>query len=96
MTARDFCYWLQSAFELSGAIDFDKKQTEIIKNHLAMVFYHEIDPSHGDQEHQGKLSEIHQGNMTDLKNSIVPNSAFVNTGYTLNSLDPKSTVKYRC
>lgn len=61
MKARDFCYWLQGLFELSGVEELDKRQTEMIKKHLNMVFYHEIDPSMGGEEHQGKLSQIHQG-----------------------------------
>lgn len=39
-----------------------------------MVFYHEIDPSYGDKEHQGKLQSIHnpsQVTSTDISNSLV-------------------------
>ena len=67
MTSRDFCYWLQGFFEISELNNDPKKteltleQVECIKKHLNMVFYHEIDPSMGDEEHQGKLDEIHNG-----------------------------------
>lgn len=37
MTEREFCYWLRSAFELSGAESFNKEQTRIIKEHLDLV-----------------------------------------------------------
>jgi|SRR5579859_1189278 len=60
MTARDFCYWLQGFFELSPAVgELSQQQTEQIRNHLHMVFAHEIDPSMGDKDHQKKLTDIH-------------------------------------
>ena len=70
MTSRDFAYWLQGYFEIHGGnVDpdsgarydtgLDAKQVDIIKRHLAMVFVHEIDPSHGGKEKQDKLNEIH-------------------------------------
>ena len=60
MTARDFCYWLQGFFELSPAVgELSQQQTEQIRNHLHMVFAHEIDPAMGNAEHQKKLTEIH-------------------------------------
>lgn len=72
MTAREFCYWLQGYFEISrssGLPDhLNPAQVEIIKNHLAMVFKHEIDPSAGPSAHQSALNLIHgqqnnQGNI---------------------------------
>jgi hypothetical protein len=63
MTSRDFCYWLQGYFELQSnqqrVSSMSLEQVEIIKKHLAMVFKHEIDPSHGTPEHQKELQEIH-------------------------------------
>jgi hypothetical protein len=61
MTSRDFCYWLQGFFEISETTEITEKQLQVIKNHLNMVFKHEIDPSHGDAAHQKALSEVHQG-----------------------------------
>ena len=61
MQSRDFVYWLQGLFELAEPLTLNKKQTELIKNHLSMVFVHEIDPSMGDKEHQGKLNAVHLG-----------------------------------
>lgn len=43
MNEREFCYWLQSAFELSGAKSFDEKQTELIRQHLQLVFEKKTD-----------------------------------------------------
>jgi len=46
MNSVDFCFWLQGHFEL-GAEDgkgLSPAQTETIKNHLHLVFKHEIDP----------------------------------------------------
>lgn len=44
MTARDFCYWLQGHFELSGVGPLTAEQAEMIRRHLSLVFLHEIDP----------------------------------------------------
>lgn len=44
MNSVDFCYWLQGHFELSDSNELTPKQVETIKNHLNLVFKHEIDP----------------------------------------------------
>lgn len=64
MQSRDFCYWLQGFFEITAAqgrgdINMNSAQTEMIKNHLALVFKHEIDPAMGDKKHQDELNKIH-------------------------------------
>lgn len=59
MTSRDFAYWLQGFFEISNANQITPEQTQVIKNHLNLVFKHEIDPSMGDEKHQKILNEIH-------------------------------------
>ena len=61
MNSRDFVYFLQGFFEISKTTEVTSEQVTIIKNHLNMVFKHEIDPSHGDAAHQKKLSDAHQG-----------------------------------
>jgi len=71
MTSRDFAYWLNGFFEIQHngpypaepqlRYNLNDDQIDTIRNHLAMVFKHEIDPSHGDKKHQEALSEIHQG-----------------------------------
>ena len=61
MTSRDFCFWLQGVIEVADIKEFSSKQTQIIKNHLNLVFVHEIDPSMGDEEHQIELNNIHEG-----------------------------------
>lgn len=64
MTSRDFCYWLQGQFELNpGAKALTAQQTKLIKQHLHMVFLHEIDPSMGPKGHQKKLNEAHIGGL---------------------------------
>ena len=74
MKSRDFCYWLQGWFELNKTIDHRGGTTpetmKVIENHLAMVFKHEIDPSHGDAEHQKDLSKAHQGG-TGVQTALV-------------------------
>ena len=42
---REFCYFLQGFFEISGASDLDSKQVRIIKDKLDKVFVHETDKS---------------------------------------------------
>jgi hypothetical protein len=59
MTSRDFCYWLQGYFEVSGDANVSPERTEMIKKHLNLVFKHEIDPSMGNEAHQNTLNEIH-------------------------------------
>ena len=44
MTSRDFVYWLQGFFELSDATELTANKTAAIKNHLSLVFVHELDP----------------------------------------------------
>lgn len=61
MTSRDFAYWLQGFFEVSGtnALTMNAEQVAIVKQHLNMVFAHEIDPSFGGKAEQDKLNAIH-------------------------------------
>ncbi|HEY3799531.1 MAG TPA: hypothetical protein VGL58_14355 [Caulobacteraceae bacterium] len=45
MQSRDFCYWLQGFFELSGDVTtISAEQAAMIRRHLDMVFHHEIEP----------------------------------------------------
>ena len=44
MNTIDFCFWLQGYFEMSEADHLDQNQTKILKEHLSLVFKHEIDP----------------------------------------------------
>lgn len=73
MTSRDFCYWLQGLFELSETKTLSEQQVQIIRNHLAMVFYHEIDPSFP-EEQQEELTNIHYqfSEPTDSKVNFTP------------------------
>lgn len=62
MTSRDFAYWLQGFFEVSNQKTITEEQTTVIKNHLNLVFKHEIDKQYkegdGTQEvHDGKKPE---------------------------------------
>lgn len=59
MTSRDFAYWLQGFFEISGTTAMTVEQCDMVKKHLALVFKHEIDPSMGSPFHQSTLSHIH-------------------------------------
>lgn len=59
MTSRDFCYWLQGYFEISGSGSLSVEQAEVVRRHLALVFVHEIDPSAGPPAKQDELNKIH-------------------------------------
>lgn len=59
MTSRDFCFWLQGFFEVTDPKQITEQQTQMIKNHLNLVFKHEIDPGMGDETHQQLLNNIH-------------------------------------
>lgn len=61
MTSRDFAFWLQGFFELTGTKELTIEQVDQIKKHLHLVFKHEIDPSFGDEKHQKELDKIHHG-----------------------------------
>lgn len=59
MTAREFCYWLQGKLEIDGdAKPLDASQVQVIKNHLNLVFLHDIDAP----DPSGKLTAAHEGN----------------------------------
>lgn len=63
MTSRDFAFWLQGFFEISDSKEIKEPQVEIIKNHLNLVFYHEIDPSYSDKpDVQEAMNKIHNFN----------------------------------
>jgi hypothetical protein len=64
MTSREFCYWLQGFFELTGydaRTPLTGEQADLVRRHLALVFKHEIDPSAGPAEVQAALNKIHDG-----------------------------------
>lgn len=37
MNERDFFYWLQGFFELSGAAELNRQQVKVIKEHMSLV-----------------------------------------------------------
>ena len=59
MSSRDFCFWLQGYFEVAEPDDMTKDQVRMVRNHLNLVFKHEIDPSMPDPT--GELQVIHDG-----------------------------------
>ena len=64
MTSRDFAFWLQGFFEITGTNKIDEGQAEIIKSHLNLVFKHEIDPSLNEgksKEEVKELQDVHDG-----------------------------------
>jgi hypothetical protein len=63
MRSDQFVYWLQGYFELSEPnTALTPKQVDTIKNHLKLVFLHEIDPSYSDNKVvQQIFQNIHDG-----------------------------------
>jgi hypothetical protein len=62
MNSVDFCFWLQGYFELQeGDEPLTAKQVEVLKNHLSLVFKHEIDPMrlNETQATEAELNEAH-------------------------------------
>ena len=59
MKSRDFCFWLQGFFELSDDQGISPTKAKMVQDHLKLVFVHEIDPSMGSKEEQGKLNALH-------------------------------------
>jgi hypothetical protein len=53
MKPEEFCYWLQGVFEMTDTEELNKKQTEILKRHLNMVFEH---IAHLDEKDQPAVS----------------------------------------
>lgn len=72
MTSRDFCFWLQGYFEISNANTIGPNEAQCIRQHLAMVFKHEIDPSMtappgapvSNLDYQTLLNDLHGNNDT--------------------------------
>ncbi len=63
MRSDQFVYWLQGFFELNRKDEaLTPEQIQIIKNHLKLVFLHEIDPSYSDNKIvQQIFQNIHDG-----------------------------------
>jgi hypothetical protein len=61
LDSKSFVFWLQGYFELSNSDTLTPHQVKLIKQHLNLVFKHDIDPSMGNEEHQQVLNEIHSG-----------------------------------
>ena len=47
MSEREFAYWLWGLFELDNPTSLDERQTQIIKDHLKLVF-HKVTPNRDD------------------------------------------------
>lgn len=69
MTSRDLVYWLQGFAEIHGEPP-TAEQWKVIKNHLNMVFVHEIDPSMPDPS--GKVAAAHAGVVDHAKPVKLP------------------------
>jgi hypothetical protein len=69
MEAVNFCYWLQGFFEISNPKEITPEQVKMIKNHLNLVFYHDIDPKASNEPKiQEEMNQIHNNG------SIIPDN----------------------
>lgn len=66
MKSRDFCYWLQGAIEVGQLTEITGVAFEEVKNHLNMVFIHEIDPSFPKSQ-KPALDMAHHGDAEGIK-----------------------------
>lgn len=91
MTSRDFVYWLQGYFEImdpTGKTDFPlgALQTQCIREHLALVFKHEINPpvpkvvQYVPPHHDEKFDTVDQAQWQKLMQATRPVSP-LETGY---------------
>lgn len=83
MTSDQFCFWAQGFFELTDAKSLDEKQTQILKDHLALVF-NKVTPNYYGQDYGGiKLLNDAEAAITakpkfDLKNLLTFNDPYLN------------------
>jgi len=78
MRSQEFAYWLQGFFELSDAKNLTEDQVKIIKNHLKLVFFYEIDPSYSDDpSKQEEMQNIHDGRPNRIKPNRVNTDGLV-------------------
>jgi hypothetical protein len=61
MDSRDFAFWLQEFFKVSDDEALDKKQLEIVKKHLALVFKDEIDSHLRQLSFSGMAPKVEDG-----------------------------------
>lgn len=73
MDSVNFCYWLQGLFELGNVKELNEQQVEVIKNHLNLVFKHDIDPKVESSSWLSKdeLNELHDPKPITDDNPII-------------------------
>lgn len=106
MKAEQFVFWLQGFFEISEAqsgskpkkTKLDEKQVQMIKQHLALVFFHEIDPAYSsDPKVHSKMNEIHSGKKESETPAIPEKKPFRPSDGGGGGMFPsESDVVYRC
>ncbi len=67
MDERDFYYWLQGFFELSGSKELSEKQVQMIKEHMALVA-HKVTPTSIEEESEGEGKRL----LTDAAEDPLP------------------------
>lgn len=97
MKPENFCYWLQGFFEInensdSKEIKLTKKQIDVIRAHLNLVFFHSIDPDNTKDMSDldvKKYQAIHGGAKSgDRLDDIIEDKKF--------SWIPEHEIRYNC
>ncbi len=57
MTTKQFAYWLQGFFEINDPQTINKEQTQIIKDHLNLVF-DKVTPNRNTKEESEEQEEV--------------------------------------
>lgn len=77
MTEKDFAYWLQGFFEISDAKSLGERETQIIKEHLQLVFT-KVTPDHTSEGEMilddKKKQKPHKVSGLDALGLIIPES----------------------
>jgi hypothetical protein len=93
MRSDQFVYWLQGFFELSKPNEaLSLEQIQTIKNHLKLVFLHEIDPSYSDNK---VVQQIFQ-NIHDGKDPLLGIQGVSFTGEVKPKQNNRPSEIYRC
>lgn len=60
MDSQNFCYWLKGFFEISSSNELTEKQTQIIRDHLDLVF-NKVTPNREVEKTEDVLPDMPNG-----------------------------------
>jgi hypothetical protein len=72
MQSEQFCFWLMGFLEIAEPETLNSKQLQQVRNHLNLVFFHEIDPKlNKTPEIKTALDNIHKGKIPYDKDQLL-------------------------